>query len=147
MYAVCLRYASGPEDAQDFLQESFLKVFKNLGSFRGEGSFEGWIRRIVIFTCIEFLRRKPNRQKEMGENIASEDVELTGYDRIAMQDLTKIITGLSDGYRTVVNLYLVEGYTHKEISSILGISEGTSKSQLARAKGVLQKQIQLLNKI
>lgn len=147
MYAVCLRYAGGnTDDAQDLLQDSFLKVFKNLSSFRAEGSFEGWIRRVVVFTCIEHIRRKPKPVINDLENVTVPDKGLTGYDRIAMQDLIGIIGGLPEGYRTVVNLYLVEGYSHKEIGEMLGINEGTSKSQLARARQILQKKIDQFNK-
>ncbi len=147
MYAVCLRYTGGnTDDAQDLLQESFIKVFKNLASFRSEGSFEGWIRRVVVYTCIEHLRRKPKPVINELDNIIETDKGLTGYDRIAMQDLINIIGSLPEGYRTVVNLYLVEGYSHKEIGEMLGINEGTSKSQLARAKRILQKKIDLFNK-
>jgi RNA polymerase sigma factor (sigma-70 family) len=143
MYAVCLRYTGGnSDDAQDLLQEGFLKVYKNLHSFRAEGSFEGWIRRVVVFTCIEHLRRKPKPMVSDFENLPIEDKALNGYDKIAMEDLLKIISELSDGYRTVVNLYLIEGFSHKEIAEMLGINEGTSKSQLARAKQILQKKIE-----
>jgi len=146
MYAVCLRYAGNSDDAEDLMQDGFLKVYKYLPSYRAEGSFEGWIRKIIVFTCIEHLRRKPRPVNEEVENVAVEDKELTGYDRIAMQDLMKIINQLSDGYRTIVNLYLIEGYGHKEIGKMLGISEGTSKSQLARAKNILQKKIEYISR-
>ncbi len=147
MYAVCLRYAGGnTDDAQDILQDSFIKIFKNLASFRSEGSFEGWMRRVVVFTCIEYIRRKPKPVISDLENITEPDKGLTGYDHMGMHDLIKIIGGLPDGYRTVVNLYLVEGYSHREIGEILDINEGTSKSQLARAKKILQKKIDLFNK-
>lgn len=147
MYAVCLRYTGGnADDAQDLLQDGFLKVYKNLHTFRSEGSFEGWIRRVIVYTCIEHLRRKPKPVTSEIENLSIEDKELTGYDRIAMRDLVNMIGGLSAGYRTVVNLYLVEGYSHKEIGEILGINEGTSKSQLARAKQILQRKIEQFNK-
>jgi RNA polymerase sigma factor (sigma-70 family) len=139
MYGVCLRYAGNPDDAQDILQEGFVKVFKNLTRFRGDGSFEGWIRRIFVNTAIEHYRRKVNMYPvtENQENTI-EDKDWTAFDRLALKDLLEIIQELSPGYRTVFNLYVVEGYTHKDIGDILGISEGTSKSQLARAKAILQ---------
>ncbi|MGB4770562.1 MAG: RNA polymerase sigma factor [Chitinophagaceae bacterium] len=139
MYGVCLRYAGNPDDAQDILQEGFVKVFKNLTRFRGDGSFEGWIRRIFVNTAIEHYRRKVNMYPvtENQEN-SIEDKDWTAFDRLALKDLLEIIQELSPGYRTVFNLYVVEGYTHKDIADILGISEGTSKSQLARAKAILQ---------
>lgn len=146
MYAICIRYAGNADDAKDVLQDGFLKVFRYLKTYRGEGSFEGWIRRIIIFTCVNQLRLKSKLTNEKIEDVAIEDTHLTGYDKIAMQDLMNMIGRLSDGYRTVLNLYLVEGYTHKEIGDMLGISEGTSKSQLARAKSILQKQIEISNK-
>jgi len=134
MYAVCLRYAGNADDAQDVLQEGFVKVFKNLNRFRSEGSFEGWIRRIIVNTAIEHLRRKtylkPIAEKE--ENTIPFK-ETTALDSLGEKDILKLISQLSPGYRTVFNLYVIEGYTHKEIGDILGISEGTSKSQLARA--------------
>jgi RNA polymerase sigma-70 factor (ECF subfamily) len=139
MYGVCLRYAGNPDDAQDILQEGFVKVFKNLTRFRGDGSFEGWIRRIFVNTAIEHYRRKVNMYPvtENQENTI-EDKDWTAFDRLALKDLLEIIQELSPGYRTVFNMYVVEGYTHRDIADILGISEGTSKSQLARAKAILQ---------
>lgn len=139
MFGVCLRYAGNADDAQDILQEGFVKVFKNLARFRGDGSFEGWIRRIFVNTAIEHYRRKVNMYPvtENQENTV-EDKDWTALDRLALKDLLEIIQELSPGYRTVFNLYVVEGYTHKDIADILGISEGTSKSQLARAKAILQ---------
>lgn len=139
MYAVCLRYASNAEEAQDILQDSFIKVFKKLDSFRGEGSFEGWIRRIFVNTSIEYFRRKKYMQPvtEKEENTI-EGKYVSVLDSLAEKDILELITQLSPGYRTVFNLYVVEGYSHKEIGEMLGISEGTSKSQLSRAKGILQ---------
>lgn len=139
MYAVCLRYAGNADDAQDLLQEGFIKVYNNLQKFRGEGSFEGWIRRIFINTSIEHFRRKTNlRTVNETEETGIEDKSLTALDNLGEKDILKLIQELSPGYRTVFNLYVVEGYAHKEIASMLGISEGTSKSQLARAKNILQ---------
>lgn len=139
MYAVCLRYAGTAEEAEDILQEGFIKVYKKMASFRGEGSFEGWIRRIFVNTAIEHFRRKrylqPVTEKE--ENTI-EGKYLSALDDMATKDVMALIQQLSPGYRTVFNLYVVEGYSHKEIADMLGISEGTSKSQLSRAKVILQ---------
>lgn len=142
MYAVCLRYAGNTEEAEDILQEGFIKIFKKLDSFRNEGSFEGWIRRIFVNTAIEHFRRKrylqPVTEKE--ENTL-EGNYLSVLDDLAERDILELVQQLSPGYRTVFNMYVVEGYTHKEIGDMLGISEGTSKSQLSRAKVILQEMV------
>jgi RNA polymerase sigma factor (sigma-70 family) len=139
MYAVCLRYAGNAEEAEDILQEGFIKIFKKLDSFRGDGSFEGWLRRIFVNTAIEHFRRKrylmPVTEKE--ENTI-EGKYTSVLDELGAKDIMLLVQELSPGYRTVFNMYVVEGYTHKEIADILGISEGTSKSQLSRAKVILQ---------
>lgn len=139
MYGVCLRYAGNAEEAEDILQEGFIKVYKKLGSFRSEGSFEGWIRRIFVNTAIEHFRRKkyllPVTEKEES---TMEGNYLSVLDDLAERDILELVRQLSPGYRTVFNMYVVEGYTHKEIGEIMGISEGTSKSQLSRAKVILQ---------
>ncbi len=142
MFSVCLRYANEYNSAQDLLQEGFVKVFKNMDKFRGEGSFEGWVRRIFVNTAIEHYRKQVNLY-------ALHDTEARGYEYyeenalevLKQQDIMKMIQKLSDGYRTVFNLYVVEGFSHKEIGDMMGISEGTSKSQLARARYLLQKMI------
>ena len=142
MYAVCLRYAGSSEEAEDILQEGFIKIFKKLDSFRSEGSFEGWVRRIFVNTAIEQFRRKryllPVTEKE--ENTI-EGKYISVLDELAEQDILSLVQELSPGYRTVFNMYVVEGYTHKEIADMLGISEGTSKSQLSRAKVILQEML------
>jgi RNA polymerase sigma-70 factor (ECF subfamily) len=140
MYVVCLRYSTNSEDADDIMQEGFIKVFRSLHKFRAEGSFEGWIRRIFINTSIEHYRKKIkfNNVSEVPENII-EDGELNVLDTLAAKDIMNIINELSPGYKIVFNMHVIEGYSHKEIAEILGITEGTSKSQLARAKGVLKK--------
>ncbi|HYF29916.1 MAG TPA: sigma-70 family RNA polymerase sigma factor [Chitinophagaceae bacterium] len=143
MYAVCMRYANNADDAQDLLQEGFIKVYRNLAKFRAEGSFEGWVRRVFVNTSIEHFRRKSNLYSitEKEENVI-EDADITALDNLAEKDIINLIQELSPGYRTVFNMYVIEGYSHKEIGNILGISEGTSKSQLARAKAILQKKVQ-----
>lgn len=139
MYAVCLRYASNAEEAEDILQEGFIKIFNKISSFRGEGSFEGWIRRIFVNTAIEQFRKKTYLKPitEVEENTV-EGKYLSVLDNLAEKDIIQLVQQLSPGYRTVFNMYVVEGYTHKQIAELLGISEGTSKSQLSRAKLILQ---------
>ncbi|MGC4103052.1 RNA polymerase sigma factor [Ferruginibacter sp.] len=140
MYAVCLRYCKDAEDAQDLLQDGFVKVFKNLDRFRGEGSFEGWVRRIFVNTSIEHFRRAiKSFSVSDTQEVIIEDPTWDALDNLAEKDIITMIQGLSPGYRQVFNMYVIEGYSHKEIGDILGISEGTSKSQLARAKGILKK--------
>jgi RNA polymerase sigma factor (sigma-70 family) len=139
MYAVCLRYAGSSEEAEDILQEGFIKVFKKMDSYRGDGSFEGWMRRVFVNTAIEHFRRRrylmPVTEKE--ENSVAGNYN-SALDDLGAKDIMALVQDLSPGYRTVFNMYVVEGYTHKEIADMLGISEGTSKSQLSRAKVILQ---------
>lgn len=143
MYGVCLRYCENEDDANDVLQEGFIKVYRSLAKFRGEGSFEGWIRRIFINTAIEHYRKKVKTYNvtEVQENTI-EDTDLNIFSNLAVKDILGIIDKLSPGYKQVFNMHVIEGYSHKEIAEILGITEGTSKSQLARAKGVLKKIIE-----
>lgn len=139
MFSICLRYAKNFHSAEDLLQVGFVKVFTNIKSFRGDGSFEGWMRRIFINTSIEHYR-KSNPLYPVSDTALdySRKVENDAINRLAAEDVLKCVNQLSDGYRTVFNLYVVDGLAHKEIAEMLGISEGTSKSQLARARYVLQ---------
>jgi RNA polymerase sigma-70 factor (ECF subfamily) len=139
MFGVCLRYAGNTEEAEDILQEGFVKVFRKIDSFRSEGSFEGWVRRIFVNTAIEHFRRKTYLQPVTErEEETIEGSYLSVLDSLAERDIIGLVQQLSPGYRTVFNMYVVEGYTHKQIAESLGISEGTSKSQLSRAKIILQ---------
>lgn len=142
MYGICLRYSGNTEDANDILQEGFIKVYKNLGKFRSEGSFEGWLRRIFVNTSIEHFRKKVKLYNvtEVQENTI-EDNNIDALDSLATKDIMNMINQLSPGYKVVFNMHVIEGYSHKEIADTLGITEGTSKSQLARAKGVLKKML------
>ena len=143
MFGVCLRYASSNEEAEDILQEGFIMVFKKIGSYRNEGSFEGWIRRIFVNTAIEHFRRKTHQQPiTEKEESTVEGKYLSVLDALAEKDIVQLIQQLSPGYRTVFNMYVIEGYSHKQIAEELGISEGTSKSQLSRAKQILQELVQ-----
>ncbi|MDB5252315.1 MAG: polymerase sigma-70 factor [Flaviaesturariibacter sp.] len=139
MFGVCLRYAGNAEEAEDILQEGFIKVFRKIDSFRREGSFEGWVRRIFVNTAIEHFRRKTYLQPVTErEEETIEGNYLSVLDSLAEKDIIQLVQKLSPGYRTVFNMYVVEGYTHRQIADALGISEGTSKSQLSRAKTILQ---------
>ncbi len=146
MFGICLRYASDYHSAEDILQEGFVKVFKNLDRFRGEGSFEGWLKRIFVNTSIEFYRKAVTKRKVVElDSVYDQGTESLALDNLATKDLLRIIQQLPTGYRTVFNLYGIEGYTHKEIAKMLDISEGTSKSQLARARESIKKMIRNLN--
>lgn len=142
MYGVCLRFASSYDEAQDILQESFIKVFEKLSSFSGKGSLEGWIRRIVINTAIEKYRDKIYHLSvhDMTDNghFAEENM---GPSMLGTKDLLLLIQQLPDQYRLVFNLYAVEGMNHKEIGEALGLSESTSRSNLSRARALLQEKI------
>lgn len=138
MFSVCLRYAKNREAAEDLLQEGFVKVFTNIDKFRGDGSFEGWVRRIMVNTAVEHYRKSTKMYPmvnvdDVNKNITWED----SGDDLQLEDLMNMINKLSPGYRTIFNLYVVEGYSHREIGELLEISEGTSKSQLSRARYLL----------
>ena len=143
MMGVSLRYSDSREEAEDVLQNGFVSVFQNIESFKGTGSLEGWIRKIIVNTALTNLRKN----KKLKQNIELESVEFmlpsTNHlnDSFAAKDLLRIIQTLPTGFKTVFNLYAIEGYSHKEIGDLLGISEGTSKSQYSRAKAHLQKLI------
>jgi RNA polymerase sigma factor (sigma-70 family) len=147
MFAVCLRYAKDREGAEDILQDGFVKVFKNIDKYRGDGSFEGWVRKIIVNTAVEHYRKQAKMYTIVDETDAH-FVEMDNTsDSLELEDIMKCIQKLSSGYRTVFNMYVIEGYAHKEIAELLGISEGTSKSQLARARYLLQKMINDNNQI
>jgi RNA polymerase sigma-70 factor (ECF subfamily) len=139
MYSLCLRYAGNSNDANDYFQEGFVKLYRHLSGFRGEGSFEGWARRIFVGTCIDCMKKKKAFFTIITEDIDIASDGLDGYDKLTNDDLMKMIRAMPDGYRTVINLYLVEGYNHKEIGEMLDISEEGSRSQLYRARIFLQK--------
>ena len=138
MYGVCLRYTHDTEDAMDVLQEGFIKVFANIKRFRGEGSLEGWIRRIMVHAAIEHYRKKSKYMWVDIEGARNVGIEAEALSSMSREEVLNLIQQLPVGYRTVFNLYVVEGYTHEEIGKMLKISAGTSKSQLSRAKGVLR---------
>ena len=143
MFFVCIRYVGDRTLAEDILQEGFVTLFTRLGSFKGEGSFEGWARRIFATTALMYLRKKDalkmsddlEAAKGMKTDVAGQ-IENIGY-----KELMEMVASLPTGFRTVFNMYAVEGYSHKEIGEILGISEVTSRTQYSRARALLQSKI------
>jgi RNA polymerase sigma factor (sigma-70 family) len=140
MYGICLRYTKNQMEAEDILQEGFIRVFRHLKDYRNEGSLEGWIRRTIVNTAINFYKKRIKFQQDVSldqtEPISNE--EENALDKLSAMELLACIKELPDGYRMVFNLNVIEGYTHKEIGDMLNISENTSKSQLSRARSVLQ---------
>jgi RNA polymerase sigma-70 factor (ECF subfamily) len=140
MLAVCYRYSRRPEEAKDLLQDGFLKVFKKIHKFNNVGSLEGWIRRIMVNNAIDYYRLNKNKyaisESNIDENMLVEtpDEDESIYDDISAKDIMDSIQKLSPSYRTVFSLFVLDGYSHKEIADELDISEGTSKSNLAKAK-------------
>jgi RNA polymerase sigma-70 factor (ECF subfamily) len=143
MYGVCLRYAHNTLEADDILQEAFIRIFKFLKDYRFNGSLEGWIHRIVINTAINYYKSKLHEREEINIEKAGneEDLKSIDIDTMARDELLGVIQQLPEGYRMVFNLYVIEGYNHQEIGKLLNISESTSKSQLSRARAVLQQKI------
>jgi RNA polymerase sigma factor (sigma-70 family) len=143
MFKVCISYAADYDSANDLLQEGFLKVFQNIHKYKQVGSFGGWIRTVIVHTCIdEYRKDKWNRNKQelnANNNHASKLFSINEVEsKFEKDDFLKIINELPDGYKVVLNLYFLENYTHKEIAEKLGINEGTSKSQLFKAKRYLK---------
>ncbi|MFL5762316.1 MAG: RNA polymerase sigma factor [Bacteroidia bacterium] len=143
MFSVCLRYTKNREEAEDVLQDAFVKVFTRIDQYSGSGAFEGWIRRIMVNTALEALRSKriDYSSKEIETVADDEAVDPEALTRIAMQDLMQHIRGLPAGCQVVFNLYVIEGYNHREIAEMLNVTAGTSKSQLARARNLLQEKL------
>lgn len=143
-YALCLRYVHDKAEADDILQEGFLKIFTNIHQFSREHSIEAWMRRIIVNTALTHYKKnvKHYYQKEIDEvkeiDIESFDVEEAEF---TQEELLKIIQNIAEGYRVVFNLYAIEGYKHKEIADMLGIDEATSKSQFHRARKIIQERL------
>jgi RNA polymerase sigma factor (sigma-70 family) len=138
MYSVCLRYAKNPADAEDILQEGFIKVFGSLSKFRGEGSFEGWVRRIVIRTALNHLRDNKREMYPLPVTQTFKYKETSAFDKLAEKDLVGIVKTLPHGCQTIFTMYVIEGYNHREIAGMLGCSESNCKTQLYRSKTRLQ---------
>jgi RNA polymerase sigma-70 factor (ECF subfamily) len=139
MMAVCYRYSARPEDAKDLFQDGFIKVFEKIEKFNFKGSLEGWIRRIMVNHAIDYYRKNKNKfamseTLMQAENIPSNELDEGFFDDVKAKDLLDLVQKLSPVYRTVFNLYVLDDYSHNDISEELGISVGTSKSNLSKAK-------------
>lgn len=143
MLSVCRQYIKDLHQAEDIMITAFMKVFANLSGFEHKGSFEGWIRRIMVNECISFIRVQKKVKFIEDENYFEESFNNI-ESKFSVEDIQTLIDSLPDGYKMVFNLYAVEGYKHKEIAEMLGINEGTSKSQLSHARKMLQEQINKL---
>ena len=140
MLGVCRQYIKDLQQAEDVMITAFMKVFSSLKSFEHKGSFEGWIRRIMIHECISFIRVK-KQVKFIEDETFFEERHNEIESKFSVDDIQFLIDSLPDGYKMVFNLYVIEGYKHQEIAEMLGINEGTSKSQLSHARKMLQNQI------
>ncbi|MCX7861893.1 MAG: RNA polymerase sigma factor [Bacteroidales bacterium] len=143
---ICMRYAKDRQEAEDILQDAFLKIFERIDQFNYSGAFEGWMRRIIVNTAISNYRKNLKHYhhydideiKEYEEDINTEELEFT------LEEMLKVIQSLSPGYRMVFNLYAIEGYAHKEIAEMLGIDIATSKSQYSRARKIIQYRLSII---
>lgn len=145
LFGVCLRYAANRSEAEDILQDSFVKIFTKIRQFDFKGSFEGWARRVVVNCALSYFRRESRLYAV--DDIAEYDTQLSPDDvlsAISGNELMQMVQQLTPQYRTVFNLYAIEGFSHQEISKMLNISEGTSKSNLSRARCMLQEKVEAL---
>ena len=151
MLGVSLRYARNMADAEDILQDAFIKVFDKIKQFKNEGSLEGWIRKIVVNTALKKYTLTRYTKELYGEDVAEKDYlqkeDPSAFEHLNEKDILALIHALPDGYRIVFSLYVMEGYRHEEIAEMLGINAGTSRSQLSKARQMLQKQLLELHQV
>ena len=144
LFRVCLRYGRDRSDAKDILQEGFIQIFKNLHQFKGEGDIGGWMRQVMVYTALQYLRKWKKDWNHLDSNDFESvfQTEADVFHKLGLEDLTRMIQQLPKGYRIVFNLYVIEGYSHKEIAELLGVSTNTTKTQLFKAKAALRKQLE-----
>ncbi len=141
LMGMAMRYARGVADAEDILQECFVRIHRKIGDYEGKGSFEGWMKRILIHTAINFAKKRQKEQERSNDEIEVERIEIADDelpDDLGQEELMNALNELPDGYRTVFNLVVFEGYEHQEVADMLGIRTGTSQSQLFKAKKILR---------
>lgn len=146
MFTVCLRYANDIMEAEDMLQEGFIRVFTNIHQFKFEGSFEGWVRRIMVNCALKFIQKKKIIFSELKES-SSATFQYYTHSNMDEEELLKLIFQLPHGYKVVFNLYVIEGYSHEEIAQMLNIQPSTSRSQLVKARKMLQQKIVQMEKV
>lgn len=146
MLGVCRQYVKDLHHAEELMLSGFLKVFTNLKMYKNEGSFEGWIRRIMVNTCISYLRKR-NVIQFTDEEYVFSDLAIENMENTSVEDIQNLIDKLPEGYKMVFNLYAIEGYKHSEIAEKLNISESTSKSQLFKARKWLQTNYVKMNEV
>ena len=145
MLSVCRRYTRHHMEAEDILQDSWIKIFKNINRFKFEGSFEGWIRRIVVNTALKNYQKSSFQKEQIGlESYQEGTMEPEAFSKLQEEEVMDMIATLPDGYRVVFNMHEIEGYSHKEIAEILNINIGTSKSQLSKSKRMLQLKLKVM---
>ena len=151
LLGVCMRYARSKEDAEDILQDAFIKIFKKIQQFKGDGSFEGWMRRVVVNTALKKYTvsrySKEFSVDEVKDTVLPDSNDVPAFNHLTEKDLLLLIHNLPDGYRIIFNLYVIEGFQHDEIANMLGIQPGTSRSQLVKARQMLQREIIQMQKI
>ncbi len=148
MMSVCHRYARHHSEAEDLVQEGFIKVFTHLDKFKFEGSFEGWIRRIMVNNALKYVSKKSFKNESIGvENYPEKPVSPAVHSKLSVDELMKLVDSLPSGYKVIFNLYAIEGFSHKEIAEELNIKESTSRSQLVKARRLLQIKVAELQKI
>ncbi len=147
MLGVCLRYSKKLEEAEDVLQDGFIKVFSNLKDFTNDGSLEGWIRRIMVNTALDAIRKNTKFLKDISIDVVDFQIGNNDYtiEKMNAEDLLSLINSMPEGYKVVFNMYAIEGYKHNDIATTLGISESTSKSQYLRAKAYLRAKLELIS--
>lgn len=141
LFAICLRYSPNYAEAQDNLQDAFLTIFKKIAQYAGKGSFEGWLKRVTVNTVLQKYRKKRHFDIVREDQIADEVDDKVEDTSIPLDNLLQMVQELPDQYRLVFSMYVLDGYSHKEIANLLEISDGTSKSNLARARKILQKKV------
>ena len=144
MFTVCLRYSRDRSEAEDILQEGFLTIFKDLHQYTGKGKIGGWMRKVMVNTALQYLRKWKKDWRHLDSQDYQDAFQSSDnvFHKLGLQELTRMIQQLPDGYKVVFNLFVIEGYSHKEIAELLGISENTSKTQLFKAKAALRKQLE-----